>query len=152
MLKSAILILIFDNNTLKNYKKSDICKGFTSFWLRCYDGVYQKIRLKVYIDLHWNFASLFIDVPDIHRFPTVHMVKTHYLLENLWKLQPSWGILEKFQYRSELFYIKYNCVVIFLSQMHWLLMYASRYNFFCKTSVCETLTNGNSVWCSRRWN
>ena len=34
-------------------------------------------------ELHWNFSSLLRDAPDIHRFPTVHMVKTHFLLENL---------------------------------------------------------------------
>ena len=29
-----------------------------------------------------NFSSLLRDASDIHRFPTVHMVKTHFLLEN----------------------------------------------------------------------
>ena len=34
-------------------------------------------------ELHWNFFSLLRDAPDIDRFQTVHMVKTHFLLENL---------------------------------------------------------------------
>ena len=34
--------------------------------------------------LRWNFSSVGWDDPDIHRFPTVHMVKIHFLLENLW--------------------------------------------------------------------
>ena len=69
-------------------------------------AVYEKIYLEAYInnqyiwpkntvqlyfilgrvDLHYNFASLLSDTPDIHRFATVHMVKSinHLLLENLW--------------------------------------------------------------------
>ena len=34
-------------------------------------------------ELHWNFSSLLRDGSDIHRFPKVHMVETHFLLENL---------------------------------------------------------------------
>ena len=34
-------------------------------------------------ELRWNFSSLLRDASDIHRFPTLHMVKTHFLLENL---------------------------------------------------------------------
>ena len=35
-------------------------------------------------ELHSNFSSWLRDAPDIHRFPTLHMVQTHFLLENLW--------------------------------------------------------------------
>ena len=50
----------------------------------------------------YNYSSLLKDASDIHRFPTVHMVKTHFLLENLWIAEPSSGILEKFQHSSAL--------------------------------------------------
>ena len=30
-----------------------------------------------------TFFSLLRDVPDIHKFPTMHMVKIHFLLDNL---------------------------------------------------------------------
>ena len=31
-----------------------------------------------------SYIGIFpVDVPDIYRFPVVHMVKTHFLLENL---------------------------------------------------------------------
>ena len=43
-----------------------------------------------------NFSSWLSDVPDIYRFPIVHMVKTHFLLKNLWISGASLGILEKF--------------------------------------------------------
>ena len=35
-------------------------------------------------ELCWNFSGWLRDTPDIYRFPAVHMVKTHFLLENLW--------------------------------------------------------------------
>ena len=47
-------------------------------------------------ELLWNFTSIPKDGSDIHRFPTVHMVETYFLLENLWISEPSLGILEKF--------------------------------------------------------
>ena len=46
-----------------------------------------------------EFCSLFMDVPDIHRFPTVHVVK--YVL-----LEPSFGTQEKIQCRSALPIVK----------------------------------------------
>ena len=62
-------------------------------------------------------------------FPTVHMVKTHFLLENLWISEHSLGVLEKFQRSSALPKIKYNCVESFMSQLYWLFIYASKYIF-----------------------
>ena len=57
------------------------------------------------------------------------MVKTHFLLENLLISESSLGILEKFQRSLALPNIKYNFVVLFLSQLYWLFIYASKYIF-----------------------
>ena len=51
------------------------------------------------------------------------------LLENLWISEPSLGILKKMQHSLVLPNIKYNCVVLFLSQLYWLFIYASKYIF-----------------------
>ena len=51
------------------------------------------------------------------------MVKTHFLLENLWISEPSLGILEKFQRSSDLPNIKYNCALLFWSQLYWVFIY-----------------------------
>ena len=67
-------------------------------------------------DLHLNFSSLLRKAPDIYRFPTVYMVKTHFfmlLLENLRISEPSLGIMGIFQCRSALPSIKYNCAILF---------------------------------------
>ena len=53
----------------------------------------------------------------------VHMVETHFPLENLWISEPSLGILEKFQRSSALPNIKYNCAVLFWSQLYWRFIY-----------------------------
>ena len=57
-------------------------------------------------ELGWNFSSIPKDGCDIPRFQTVHMVGTHFLLENLWISQPSLGVMEKFQPSSALSNIK----------------------------------------------
>ena len=49
------------------------------------------------------------DAPDFHRFPTMHMVKTHFPLENLSTSEPSLGILKKFQCSLALPNMKCNC-------------------------------------------
>ena len=36
-----------------------------------------------------------MDAPDVHRFQTVHMVETHFMLENLWISESSLGVLDK---------------------------------------------------------
>ena len=77
--------------------------------------------------LCWNFSSWIRDASDIHRFPTLHMVEIYFLLENLWISVPSLGILENLQCSSAVPNIKYNCVVLFLSQLCWLYIYASKY-------------------------
>ena len=41
--------------------------------------------------------------------------------------EPSFDVLEKFQRSSALPYIKNNCAVLFLKQMYWLFIYASKY-------------------------
>ena len=59
------------------------------------------------------------DGSDIYRFPAVYMIETHFLLENLWISEPSLGILEKFQRSSAVPNIKYNCALLFWSQLYW---------------------------------
>ena len=56
------------------------------------------------------------NVPNIHVFPSVHIVKIHFLLENLLISEPSSCILEKFWFRSDHLHIKYNCTQLFLDQ------------------------------------
>ena len=80
-------------------------------------------------ELCWNFCSWLRDASDIHRFPTLHMVKTHFLLENLWISKPSLSILEKFQRSSALPNIKYNCAILFLCEMYWSFVNALKYIF-----------------------
>ena len=77
-------------------------------------------------DLHWKVSSCLRDATDIHRFPIVHMVKTHFLLENLSISEPSLGILQNFQRRSALPNIKYNYAVLFLRQVNYLFNYAPK--------------------------
>ena len=48
---------------------------------------------------------------------------------NLWISDLFLGILEKIQCSFSLPNIKYNCVVLFLSQLYWLFIYASKYIF-----------------------
>ena len=67
--------------------------------------------------------------PDIYGFLKVYKVETHFLLENLWISEPSLGILEKFQCSSALPNMKYNCAVLFWSQLYWVFIYDSKYIF-----------------------
>ena len=41
-----------------------------------------------------EFSSWLGDAPDIYRFPVVHMLKTHFMLEYLWLSGASLGLLE----------------------------------------------------------
>ena len=59
----------------------------------------------------------------LNRFAKVHMVETHFLLENLKISEPSLGILEKFQRSSARPNIKYNCALLFWSQLYWVFIY-----------------------------
>ena len=45
--------------------------------------VYEKKFILGRADLDWNIPSVLRDTPDIHRFPIMHMVMMHFLLENL---------------------------------------------------------------------
>ena len=47
-------------------------------------------------ELHCNFYNWLRDAPDLYRFPVVHVVKSYFLLENLWISGASLGILDKF--------------------------------------------------------
>ena len=95
-----------------------------------------KLLLQNYI-LNWeelsyigNFSSWLRDVPDIYRFPVMHMVKTEFLLENLWISGASLCLLEKFQCSSAIPNMKYNCAILFLCQMYLSFVYASKYIFW----------------------
>ena len=74
---------------------------------------------QLYFILGWKFSSWLRDAPDIYKFPTVHMVKTHFLLKNLRLSGASFSMLEKFQHSSAVPSVKDNCGVIFLCQMYW---------------------------------
>ena len=76
----------------------------------------------------WNSTKI-MDGSDIHRFPKVHMAETHFLLENLLISEPSLGKLEKFQHRSALPNIKYNCALLFWSHLYWVFIYVYKYFF-----------------------
>ena len=51
----------------------------------------------------------------------------HECRKNLLISEPSQGIMEKFQCHLAPPNIKYNCVVLFLSQLYLLFIYASKY-------------------------
>ena len=126
-----------------------ICEGFQS--LRFYNGgpwenifrstqyiclandTAQSYFLLGRVDLFWIFFSLFRDVSDIHRFPTVDVVNTHFLLEIC-----SVNIRAILRYTVKSPNIKYNWTVLFLSQRYWLFMYPSTQfviDVYCKTSI-----------------
>ena len=91
-------------------------------------------------ELRWNFSSWLKDASDIYRLPILHMVKTHFLLENLWISKPSLSILKKFQRSSALPNIKYNCSILFLCQMYRSFVYASKY-IFSQTTIIKPSQN-----------
>ena len=66
----------------------------------------------------------FRNVPDIQRFPTVHMAETRFLLDNLGISDPS---LVKIPTSVSFPQYKYNCAVLSLGQIYWLFMYVSKY-------------------------
>ena len=72
--------------------------------------------------LCWNFSSWLRDVSDIHWFPTLHMVNTHFLLENLWISKPSLSVelLDMFQMKQTQMYI---CTLeeFILDDLHYLM-------------------------------
>ena len=93
-----------------------------------------------YIDFResWNFSSMPKDGSDIHRFSNRKWVLIPCTVGNLWISQASPNKLGKFQHRSALPNIKYNCAVLFWVkcigcllhfQIHFLI------NHQCKTSI-----------------
>ena len=122
----------------------DLLKITRIFWtlLRVQQGLTDVTRIKKFpIDRYclkvnqthcpsaykmFAFSSCLRNATDIYRFPIVHMVKTHFLLENLSISEPSLGILQNFQCRSALPNIKYNCAVLFLRQVNYLFNYAPK--------------------------
>ena len=95
-----------------------------------------------YISESWRlleFFELLRESLDIHRFPTVHLVKTYFLLDNLWISEPSLSKLEKLQCRLVLLDMKYNCAVLLLyGQLYSLFIFFLQMYFlidhYCKTS------------------
>ena len=109
--------------TLKEHKQFRHLQEFHKFlikvlqwWsLRKYIWKYKQIRntfvskiiLHNYILYHTDPTSLeffkfTLGEPfGVHRIPTVQMVKTYFLLENIWIPEPSLGILEKFQFLKQ---------------------------------------------------
>ena len=59
------------------------------------------------VDLDFIFFSLLRDAPDIHKFPTMYMANTHFLLENLW-ISVFLRYTGKIPMKSALPSIKYN--------------------------------------------
>ena len=89
-------------------------------------------------------------------FPTVHMVETHFLFENLWISEPSLGILEKFQRSSALPNIKYNCAALFWSEILlgiylWFKIYfLIDTNAKIWTEIIDLVVLGRNYWSSCR--
>ena len=106
-----------------------------------------------YIRGSWAMLKVFhftLGWLDISRFSNSHV---H--CRNLWICEPSWGIMENFQGSSALPNIKYNCVVLFLSKLYLLCIYASKYfliDHHCKsqTEFSDLLAKGKIYWCSHR--
>ena len=77
---------------------------------------------------------------------------------NLWISEASLSKLEKLQHSLALPNIKYNCAILFWSQLYWLFIYASKYNFFYKKFLIDTHTKigteitdiGRNYWSSLR--
>ena len=80
-------------------------------------------------ELRWNFSSMLKDGFDIHRFSNRKWVLTMCSVGNLWISEASLSKLEKFQCSSALPNIKYNCAILFLCEMYWSFVYASKYIF-----------------------
>ena len=74
-------------------------------------------------DLHWKFCSIPKDGSDIDRFSNRKWVLTMCTIGNLYISVASIRQLETFQCRSALPNIKYNCAVLFLTQVNYLFNY-----------------------------
>ena len=95
-------------------------------------------------NLCWYFTSLLRNDSDIHKFPSIHMVKIYFLLENLWISQSSLGIQEKIQCTLPLVYIIVQCY-LYVKQFGW---YASKY-ILSKTTIVKPSQN---FLISKIWN
>ena len=69
-------------------------------------------------ELRQNFASMFKDGFDIHRFSNRKWVLAMCSVGNLWISEASLSQLEKFRCSLALPNIKYNCAILFLCQMY----------------------------------
>ena len=67
--------------------------------------------------------------PPVHRFSNRKWVSTMCTVGNLWISETSLSKLEKFQCSSDLPNIKYNCALLFWSQLYWVFIYDLKYIF-----------------------
>ena len=141
----ATVFLIFKTVKLVGTVCCSHCRNFSKFWLRFTMVVYETIYFEAHTndwyiwhinnivqlyfiigraEQHWKFSSWHRDAPDIYRFPIVHMVKTHFLLEYLSISWASLGILEKIKHSSVIIFVSnalVNCVcfkIYFLIDHH----------------------------------
>ena len=85
---------------------------------------------------------------DINRFPTVQMVKTRFLLEDLGILEPCLGIMKSSNIAQ--LSLKFNWGVLYLSKMYCLCMYAFRYISYTKTEFIKLPTGCRSGYGGKR--
>ena len=110
------------------------------------------------INLYARFFSSWLrDAPDIHGFPTVHVVKTQFLLKNIWISQPSlvhWEYFSVVRLSLILNIIAQSNVLVVYASIQIYFMHASKYIFSCifkfQSETCKTLSNVRYVWCSNR--
>ena len=83
----------------------------------------------------------------------------HVQFWNLWISEPSLSKLEKFHHSLALPNIKYNCAILFWSQLYWLFIYATKYIFLQKENFpidahtkigTEITVIGRNYWSSCR--
>ena len=91
-------------------------------------------------ELHWNFSSAPKDGSDIQRFSDRKWVLTMCIAGNLWISETSRSKLEKIQCSSVLPSIKYNCTVLFLNPLYWLLICTSEF-IFPQTTIVKPSQN-----------
>ena len=87
-------------------------------------------EIQIFQRKNW-FSTLSIpkDGSDIHRFSNRKLVSAMCNVGNLWISEASLSKLEKFQRSSAHPDIKYNCAVLFWSQLCWVFIYDSKYIF-----------------------
>ena len=83
-----------------------------------YDYLMLNVKRSNLIRVTFEFFifSCYLGIPnEYHRFPTVYVGKTNFLLK-IGKSEPSLGMLEILKHRAALSNIKFNCAVIFFEK------------------------------------